>query len=343
MLKIRINTDALQPMLNWLRASKEQGLRDEDTLRRILKLEPYQIEFARYGSEGLPVCGISYEEAVDFFLHFDEKSFQNPRLQTKQPVFAAFYDHMEESLETLQLFSSLSQADCAVVETLLQNGLPQALLNEDLEITVLLVISIGNSFGWPYENYIDFDASNLELLADKDSLLHIIAHEIHHMFFEKLIPDECKPEEYFLLNFAFEGLAVHFTNNQAARWKTAKYPGNAYCMDTAGMALYESEFDELFARLRADYQASKAMTPEQVAALVGQHYEQFQYNSLKTGESIAISQYPTYYLGCYLFGLIDQVLGKERLFAALAHPEILAEAYNQAVRQAGHPAYQLPV
>ena len=76
---------------------------------------------------------------------------------------------------------------------------------------------------------------------------------------------------------------------------------------------------------------------------MGQHYEQFQYNSLKTGESIAISQYPTYYLGCYLFGLIDQVLGKERLFAALAHPEILAEAYNQAVRQAGHPAYQLPV
>ena len=79
MLKIHINTDALQPMLDWLRLSKEQGLRDEDALRRILKLEPYQIEFARYGSEGLPVCGISYEEAVDFFLHFDEKEFEKTR------------------------------------------------------------------------------------------------------------------------------------------------------------------------------------------------------------------------------------------------------------------------
>ena len=204
MLKITSRTDALQPMLDWLKQAKTEGVRDEARLLEILQMPDYQVEFARYGMAGLPVCGISYEGAVDFFLHFGQKEFANPRLREKQKTFLPFYENMEAAADSLKLFTGFSREEIGLIETLLKNSLPESLLQQDLDIRILL-ISIGNSFGWPYENYIDFDAANLGLLDSKEALLHLIAHEVHHIFFSGLIPEEMKPEEYFLLNFAFEG------------------------------------------------------------------------------------------------------------------------------------------
>ena len=341
MLKINIRTQTLQPMLDWLKTAKEQNVRSEFQLREILSMPDYQVEFDRYGMEGLPVCRISFEEAVDFFLNFDCKDFDNPRLQVKKESFLKFCENMDASLKTMQLFSSFSEDEIACIEKLLANGLPDKLLRSDIDMNILLIVSIGNSFGWPYENYIDFDVANLGFIHSKEELLHLIAHEIHHTFFGALIPEEMRPEEYFLLNFAFEGLAVHFTNNQPTVNKPSKYPGGVYCTETADMALYEAEFDELFDMLREDLNKAKSLTIDQVAELVGSHYEQFSYLSLKTGKEHAISQYPTYYLGCYLFGLIDHVLGKERLFEAMTNPERLIDTYNEAARVSGNGRYLL--
>lgn len=341
MLKIVMNTDSLQPMLDWLHAAKTQGVRDEKRLREILNMEDYRVEFARYGMEGLPVCGISFDEAVDFFLNFDRKDFENQRLQIKKESFLKFYENMDGALNDLRLFSHFTGEDIGVVEKLLENALPERLLREELEIHILLLISIGNSFGWPYENYIDFDVANLGHLGSKEALLHIIAHEIHHQFFGRLIPEEMKPQEYFLLNFAFEGLAVHFTNNQPTLFKPAKYPGETFCMAREDMELYERDFPELFAGLQENLKKSASMTLDQVAELISQEYEQFTYTSPKTGAEHRISQYPTYYLGCYLFGLIDYALGKERMFEALANPGTLVDTYNEAVMRRGDPRYRL--
>ena len=341
MITINTCTQALQPMLDWIKTAKEQNVRNECQLREILQMEDYQIEFARYGMESLPVCGISFEEAVDFFLNFDRKDFENPRLQVKKESFLKFYENMEASLETLQLFSSFSEDEIACIEKLLANGLPDKLLCRDIDMNIILIVSIGNSFGWPYENYIDFDVANFGFIHSKEELLHLIAHEIHHTFFGALIPEEMKAEEYFLLNFAFEGLAVHFTNNQPTVNKPAKYLGSVYCMETADMALYEAEFDALFAMLQEDLNKARSLTIDEVAELVSSHYEQFSYLSPKTGEEHAISQYPTYYLGCYLFGLIDHYLGKERLFDALAHPEKLIDTYNEAAKASDSGRYLL--
>lgn len=346
MLKINIRTQSLPPMVDWLKTAKEQNIRSESQLREILNMEDYRIEFARYGMEGLPVSGISFEEAVDFFLNFDSKEFENPRLQLKQESFLKFFENMEASMEKLQLFASFSDDEIACIEQLLSNGLPDELLRTDINMNIILIVSIGNSFGWPYENYIDFDVANLDFIQSKEELLHLVAHEIHHTFFGALIPEDLKPEdmrpeEFFLMNFAYEGLAVHFTNNQPAVNKPAKYPGSIYCMEKTDMELYEVEFDALFAMFQEDLSKAKSLTIDQVAELVGSRYEQFSYLSPKTGEVHAISQYPTYYLGCYLFGLIDHVLGKERLFDALAKPERLINTYNEAVRITGNDKYLL--
>ena len=341
MLKLNICTQTLQPMLDWLNVAKKQNVRSEYQLREILRMEDYGVEFSRYGAEGLPVCGISFEEAVDFFLNFDCKDFENPRLQMKKDSFVKFYETMETTLEVLQLFTSFSDSEIAYIEQLLTNGLPDRLLRSDIPMNIILIISIGNFFGWAHENYIDFDVANLGFIQSKTDLLHLIAHEIHHTYFGALIPEEMKPEEFFLLNFAFEGLAVHFTNNLPTIAKPAKYPGPVYCMENTDMMLYEAEFDELFDMLQNDLNRSRSLTMDQVSELISSHYEQFSYLSPKTGTTHAISQYPTYYMGCYLFGLIDHVLGKERLFEALKNPEGLIATYNEAVGILGNIKYLL--
>lgn len=90
-MKIEIRKGTVLQMASWLQSARDTGARDEAELRRILSLPDYQVEYARYGDPNLPTCGITPEESVDFFLHFDEKSFDNPRLEYKKVSFLEFY------------------------------------------------------------------------------------------------------------------------------------------------------------------------------------------------------------------------------------------------------------
>ena len=98
-MKIKFNLDCIKPMIDWLLESKKNNVRDENKLREILNMPDYKIEFARYGSPYIPVCGINLEEAVDFFLNFDKKDFKNERLQYKKESFLAFYNEIEKQLK----------------------------------------------------------------------------------------------------------------------------------------------------------------------------------------------------------------------------------------------------
>ncbi len=315
-MDIKISNASVAPMTAWLKRARASGIRDEQELRRILSMPDYEIEFRRYGEPNLPVCGIRFEEAVDFFLHFDEKDFDNPRLAGKKDSFLAFYNDLDARLQRIELINSITPDDLKLVEGLLENGLPEDLLQEMDAFTVLLTISIGNSMGWPYGKYIHFDVANLDTLTDKESFLHVLAHEIHHIMFSQLLPEDMTPQQYFFVNFAFEGLAVHFCNNAATPGKPSKYPGKMFAMDENDWKFYAQQHQELIGKVLSDGEQAKAMTMEQVDALVRQ-YEQFTFTSLKTGEIRRISQYPTYYVGCFLWGRLDLELGKERLFEVL--------------------------
>lgn len=337
MLTINVSTDTLSVMVDWLK----NEIRDEKQLRKILNERDYKVEFERYGLEGLPTCGISFEEAVDFFMNFDKKDFDNPRLQMKKESFINFYNNMEEALKSIDLCTQINADDINEIQEILNNALPKDLVEKEKNVTILLTISIGNSFGWVYDDYVDFDVTNMGYIHNKQELLHLIAHELHHSFFPELIPEEMSSEQFFLINFAYEGLAVHFTNNLATINKKSKYDEDCYCMEEADMKLYEAEFDELFNQFDNDYNSCKALSFDEVGALVENHYEQFEYTSLKTGKKYNIKQYPTYYLGCYFYGLIDLYLGKDVLFDLLANPEKLVDGYNRAVRLSNNEKYLL--
>ena len=308
--------------------SKKENIRDEKTLREILKMEDYQVEFARYSQEGLPVCGISFEEAVDFFLNFDKKSFDNPRLEYKKESFIAFYNDIENRLKKIDKFTSIDENDYKIINMLLSNGLPSSITNDIEELNIILIISIGNSMGWPYLNYVDYDVSNLNLFENKLDFLHVTAHEINHIFVAQLLGKEgIAPEDFFLQNFAYEGLAVHFNNNLATLYKGKKYDNITYSMDEDDMSFYEKNFDKIFAMIKEDYNTSKGLTLDEVAELVSSHYEIFEFMGKK------VKQYPTYYFGCYMFGLVDLKYGKDTLYEAIDNPSLFVKLYNEVAEE----------
>lgn len=331
-MKLRIRETTVAPMAQWLKQAKDTGIREEQALRQILAQEDYQVEFARYGDPGLPVCGIHFEEAVDFFLNFDRKDFENPRLAYKQASFLDFYQDLDNRLEKLALLRSITPEDMERVVFLLRSAVPQSVFDSLEELTILLTISIGNSMGWPYQNYIHFDVANLDFFEDKETFLHVLAHEIHHILFSQMMPEEMTPRQYFFLNFAFEGLAMHFCNNADAVGKRAKYPGPAYGVDVDDWQFFAEQHEDLMKKVFSDAEKTASMSMEQVAELLSE-YEQFSFTSLKTGETRQVSQYPTYYIGCYLWGTVDLVLGSQRLFAALQEENGFDRAWAEVCRR----------
>ena len=327
-MKIKFNLDCIKPMIDWLLESKKNNVRDENKLREILNMPDYKIEFARYGSPNIPVCGINLEEAVDFFLNFDKKDFKNERLQYKKESFLTFYNEIEKQLKTIDMITSISEHDYDVIETLVKNSLPDEATKDIPELNIILIVSIGNSMGWPYDHYIDYDIANLNMFETMEDFLHVTAHEINHLFVgQMLAPEGIKPEDFFLQNFAFEGLAVHYNNNLKTLYKDKKYDDDiTYGMVASDMEFYERNFDKIFEMIKADYYACRGKQLEEVADLVSSHYEIFEFMGKK------IQQYPTYYFGCYMWGLVDLRYGKEKLYEAIEKPELFVQLYNSVAQ-----------
>lgn len=347
-MQIKILNTSVKPMFDFLLKYKQTGQRDETELRKILNHEDYKIEFLRYGLEDLPICNITYEDSVYFFMNFDKEdfiNFDNKRLQYKLDYFKDFFNNLEERYEYYQKYCMLNDNDLNNVLELLRAGMPDDLLSKIDEYNILFTISIGNSFGWPYENYIDFDIANFTLIKSKDDFIHILAHEIYHTFFDDLISENMKPDEYFLLNFAFEGIAMHYMNNAKTLYKPSKYSYPEYSVDITSWDIYNNDFDFLFSNFKKDYlQTSKLDENDQTSFEVTNNlissYQQFYYTD-SSNNKLKISQYPTYYLGCHLFGAIDIVFGKEILLNVLKNPNKIVEYYNKAMETLGYNKYFL--
>ena len=116
-----------------------------------------------------------------------------------------------------------------------------------------------------------------------EDFLHVTAHEINHLFVgQMLAPEGIKPEDFFLQNFAFEGLAVHYNNNLKTLYKDKKYDDDiTYGMVVPDMEFYERNFDKIFEMIKADYYACRGKQLEEVTDLVSSHYEIFEFMGKK--------------------------------------------------------------
>ena len=331
-MKINFNTNTILPMFNWLLKVREEDYRDEDKLRSILDTADYQVEFLYYNETDLPLPNIPYEEAYDFFMNFDiQESFDNERLEAKREIFNEFVDDIEDKLTIAEHFADFSKKEETIINGIVQGGLPKSIVESDKEYEVIFIISIGNKVGWQYGNYLYFDITQLELTDDKETFLVDIAHEIYNTMFSHLIENEFTSQQYFLVNFAYEGLAYHFCNNAFTVNKPSKYAGEMVGVDLEEWEMYVEEHKYLFRKFKEDFQKCADMSIDDVQSLIEEEYEQFTYWSDAKGMEVYVSMFPSYYLGCYFWGVIDLAFGKERLFEVLSHPDEIVETYNNAI------------
>jgi len=340
-------------MMDAMRKLK-RGELTRDELSAVLDHPDYLVEFLRYGQPDLPVCGITKSEYMEYLLNaltLTTDEIQNARLRMKHEDVLAFIQHIDEMDDSYLRLFELTDADIDRIQHNLETGLTQECLDRLGDVTILLTISIGNSMGWPYENYIHFDVMQMnEMVKDKETLISLISHEIHHIAlseFYAALETGLTPLEEFLESFAYEGLAVKFNNNAQGLVSNALYPQETVNigLDVHSWAQHTWEFPFMLERFQQDIHKimQEELTRDQVQQLLRAFWTRPDIVSLVDGKETMVAQYRFYFMGNELFGAIYDYFGKERLFEVLCHLDETIETYNQAARQKGLSQYVIPI
>ncbi len=339
-MKISISYSSVSPMLEFLKNLKA-GTADKKTLHKLLLHEDYQVEFQRYGVKGLPIGNITQSEFETYLMNcldLAANEIENPRLRIRHADFVDFINHVEDyQLENIDILK-ISEADLEKIETNLQNAfLPEHLRRLD-EIKILVTVSIGNSFGWPYENYIHFDFTRiLKLIKNKPELIAIASHEIHHIIYTEILRkllEDASPLLYYLLSFSYEGLAEKFNNNAIGKYSKKLYddrPKNLVVDETTWKA-FAKELPFMMKRFESEINAIKTgkLNKTEVDKLLMDYWVTPNI-VLATGEVIEPMHYRSYYFGNELFGSIYDRIGLEGMFEILDQPDRILQEFFAAV------------
>lgn len=339
-MKISIHTSTIQPMIELCRKHKLNQITQIE-LENILSHHDYDVEFRRYLTKGLPVSNITKEEFIDYFMNINlvnENDIKNPRLKDKHKLWMKFFSDIDSFTKNNIELLTLSEEDINYVESLINNSFPKHLLEEIEDIKCLFTLSIGNSMGYPYENYIHFDYLNLGLIEDKEVFLHFIAHEIHHIILSRImnkyIKKDFTPLEYFLIMFSYEGLAVKFCNNGSGSFTKAIHKVRENIgMNKDDFTYYEKEFPSMFNQFIADYKLIKNnnVSLEETDILIRENWMNPNIKSFIDQSYIKVSHYRNYYLGMQLYGKIYEDIGLSNLFDLLLNPDKLVIYFEQNI------------
>jgi|GEM_PF-2935051 len=331
-MRINIHKSSIEPMIEICRKHKA-GLLNRDELVKFLECDDYQVEFNRYSSQSLPVSTISKDEFVDYFMNiFDitEDLIKNPRLKNKHNVWKIFLNDIDGFVMSNEEFSSISHDDIQRVQKLLKNSFPESLINDFADIECVFTLSIGDSMGYPYKNYIHFDFLNLSLIDDKETFVNFIAHEIHHIVYSKIMSknmkSEMSPLEHFVVLFSFEGLAVKFCNNGCGSFTTPLYSSKSNIgMTSDTWSFYEKEFNHMLQEFVKDFIRikTKQLNHSEVGSIIKEKWLTPNIVSFIDSSELNVTHYRNYYLGMQLFGFIYDRVGLSKMFDMLLNPSYL--------------------
>ena len=305
-MEFTIHTSTILPMIELCKKHKLNEM-TQNELETILSYNDYEVEFRRYMTKRVPVSNISKAEFIQYFMNIisiEEKDIENPRLKNKHKIWQKFFADIDNFTKNNKDLLTMSEEDIKYVDSLLKNAFPKHLLDEIGEIKCLFTLSIGNSMGYPFENYIHFDFLNLVLIEDKQVFLHFIAHEIHHIVYtrimNKYIDKEFTPLEYFAVMFSYEGLAVKFCNNGTGSFTKPLYTvRDNIGMNEKDFAFYKKEFPNMLLEFNQDFQLIKDnnLTVEETDQLIKAKWMTPNIKSFINNSEIEVSQYRNYYFG----------------------------------------------
>lgn len=344
-MKITVSTSSVPMMIENLKELKA-GILTKEKLHKTLLHKDYQVEFARYNQEGMPLSTIPMEEYEEYLLNclnLEEAQVENPRLRMRHKELVEFINSIESfSINVLDKLNANPKV-LQVVESNLKNGLDDRGFNSLKELNIISTIGIGNSFGYPYENFIHFDAMRMQkVISDEDSLIAFISHETHHVLMNNIF-SEIKfesPLDYFITSFSFEGLAVKFNNNAIGTLSKVMYPDRNVNvgLEEDTWDFLKDDFEFMMKHLKNDIKRIKDenISMDGVQNFLNEYWMTTNAVSEATGKTMNISHYRIYYVGNEIFGTLYDHYGKEELFKIIRNPSSIIERFNAVTEEKYH-------
>jgi hypothetical protein len=344
-MKLNVRLETVHSMLDLCKKHKEGKLLESELLE-LLDHDDYKVEFERYNMDGLPLSKITKKEFVDYFMNLfdlEEKDIKNERLKMRYPDFIFFFNNLDYYREKIK---KLIDLDKNIFNDGLQytyNGLPQDAKFDKLNF--LFTISIGNSFGWPYNDCVHFDVINLFKFMDIDNLevfKAFIGHEVHHIglgrYLDKIYTRGIDLEGYFYTFFSFEGLAVKYCNNSEGFLTRRIYNnlGTNIGLDKFTWNYFRDEFEEMYEKFKLHLgliRSGQIDNMDKLNEILGEYWLSPYTKEQDKTEQPKLKHYRSYYLGTEVWGLIHDFYGKEKVFEILNNPAEFPDALNGALKE----------
>ncbi len=211
------------------------------------------------------------------------------------------------------------------------------------DFDILITVGIGNSFGWPYKNVIHFDF--IEALTQYESiqqLENLIAHELHHIGFQKYFANFSDLDNWqeFLFFFAFEGLAIKSFNHPETLFSPIIEPARKnYVIEVDDWDYFRAHYTYYFSQFCDDF-AEVSNNPN---IDMGKIYKKWFTSGRIDSSEKQLSQYPNYLFGTELFGMLLARFGLEEIFLILEGKSDFIEKYNEVLESHGLSDFKLAV
>lgn len=333
------NTTIIQ-VFELLRKKRNHSLIKEEVIN-VFQSEDYMFEFHRYGKR------ILFEEFIAYFLNFETletNEIENEDLRIHHSYWLDLYANLDKYQKEINTFFNVFKHE-DVIEAchIAKNGFPKQYVFPKCKL--VFTCGIGQSYGYPYENGMHFDI--LQLIKDKktENFKETIAHEMHHLIFNRNIREETNDLlGYFLQCFAGEGLAIHFTNN-AGGVLTKKFdetlPENIG-IDAFSMNYLHDCFEETFKKFTqtlSDIHNQKIQTIDEINELIFGYWLDCYMEGQSKEEVPKLKQSRLYSLGNELWGVIYDVFGMDILYEIVNDPSNWNDKWNDAMHILGKKQY----
>jgi hypothetical protein len=336
-MKVKVRCETVPRMIELCKKHKAGNL-DEKELIELLEHEDYIVEFNRYNSGGNPRGGFSKEEYIEFFMNFfslcrDE--IKNERLKLRYNDLKYLFDNLD--FYESQLINLNYITEDVILESLKYtfDGLPESLELENLDF--IFSIGLGNSGGWFYDNCSHYDMVIFFKNFDLECIKHYFAHETHHVGLAKYVDSlgiekDLTLEECLYLLLAVEGLAVKYCNNGEGVLTKRIYkdePENIG-LDKYSWDYLNKEFYTIYDTFREHTKKLRSKEITDLEQIISEYWFSLHTSEQSEDEAPKLRHSRNYSLGNELWGLINDVYGKDKVFDTIKNikyfPQVLSSA-----------------
>lgn len=331
-MNVQLCTSSIYDMINLLKMKREHILTHKD-IEDLLNHDDYQFEFKRYHYR------IQIHEFINYFMNFENleiTDIENEDLRIHHSYWIDFYNSLNSYEENIKnFFLNFNEEIVNEAYLIAKNGFPNNYIFDHFKI--VMTCGIGQSFGYPFEDAIHFDILQLIKKYNNNEFKYTIAHEIHHLIFNRNIKLEKNDiEGYFIQCFAGEGLAIHFTNN-APGVLTNKFDIEKQSnlgIDHESMKYLNNQFYSTYKEFKKTIymiRNKEIKTIDEINDLIFEYWLDCHTDEQCHDDIPHLKQSRLYSLGNELWGIIYDVYGMHRVYEIVNHPILFIDSFNEAL------------